>query len=87
MTPKRQNLAADMVEAATALMDALYRWRELNARYTGPGITFEDADFEGVEGLEHLTAADVVGGISSAAAIDTFATTNFHHTNLEKLRR
>lgn len=84
---KRQNLAADMVEAATALMDAIYRWRELRARYTGPGITFDDADFRDVEGLDHLAAADIVGAISSTATIDAFVTDNWHHTNLEKLRR
>lgn len=63
-TEKRRNIARQAVQLAPALMDVLYALDALRKKRNtggpnGAALTFQDSDFAGQAGLEHLDAATI----------------------------
>lgn len=89
---KKRALARALALKAAALMDVVYGLEELNSQYASAGLTFADADFDGVAGLQHLAAADAANLLGSVVAVGKFvrgdvsAATGSHITNFEKAR-
>lgn len=83
LTEKRRNLARKMVALGPSFMDVLYALQALDnqrkkANTNGTPLVFDDADFTGISGLEHLDAAkttaafDVIATILTAVAANNF---------------
>jgi len=91
-TEKRRALARALALKSAALMDVINGLEDLNSQYASAGLTFVDADFDGVAGLQHLAAADVSNLLGSIGALGKFvrgdvsALTGSHITNFEKAR-
>ena len=89
---KRRTLARTMFQRSAALMDILYSLEEFSAQYNSAGLLFTDEDFEGVAGVQHMSAADASNLIGSITALGKFirgdvsALTGSHITNFEKAR-
>jgi hypothetical protein len=54
LIPKRQQIMLKAVEAATRIADALTTLEQGQADLAQTGGTFEEDDFNGVPGLEHM---------------------------------
>lgn len=66
-TEKRRRLAREIANTSGMLMDVLYQLNALRMR--AQNLTFADADFTDVSGLEHLTKARVDTGISTITTV------------------
>jgi hypothetical protein len=75
-TEKRRRLARELVQTCGGLMDVLYHLNGLRMR--AGNLTFVEADFTGVSGLEHLTKARVDSGVTTINTVLTaFVSNNF----------
>jgi hypothetical protein len=89
---KRRALARGLAAKSAALMDVIRGLEDLNQQYSGAGLAFADADFEGIAGLQHLDAASASNLLGSIVAVGKFvrgdetAITGSHITNFEKAR-
>lgn len=73
---KRRKLAQELAQTSGGLMDVLYHLNGLRLRATN--LTFTDADFTGVAGLEHLTKARIDTSITVINTVLTaFVSNNF----------
>lgn len=73
---KRQQLARELAQSSGGLMDVLYHLNALRLR--AANLTFTDADFTGVSGLEHLTKARVDTTVTTINTVLTaFVSNNF----------
>jgi hypothetical protein len=89
---KRRALARMLALKSAALMDVINGLEDLNSQYSAAGLTFADADFDGVAGLQHLDAATASNLLGSVVAVGKFvrgdetAIPGSHITNFEKAR-
>lgn len=75
-TEKRRRLALEISSASGMLMDTLYQLNSLRMR--AQNLTFVDADFTGVAGLEHVTKARIDTGLATMNTVLTaFAQQNY----------
>lgn len=84
-TKKRQNLARELVQSSGGFMDVLYHLNALRLR--AQNLTFVDADFTGVAGLEHLTAARVNAALATINTVNSAFTANSFDDVFEAMRQ
>lgn len=58
LTDKKIAMATEAVQLAKIVMDGLARLSSLRDSLSAAGITFATADFDGLEGLEHMDGDD-----------------------------
>ena len=75
-TEKRRSLARNLAQQAAAFMDVLYRQEDLARQYSAADLTFADADFENIAGLQHLSAADITALLSAIVQMGKFVRGN-----------
>ena len=90
-TEKRRALARQVVQAAPALMDVLYRLSNLseerdNGGPSGTALVFTDADFANQTGLTHLDAATLDAALAAVPTILTAFTSQGFKKKFEALR-
>lgn len=90
-TEKRRALARNLAAKSAALVDILNQLDDLRQQHAAAGLTFDNADFEAVAGLQHFDASTANDLIFSIEQVSKFvrgesATTGNHITNLEKVR-
>lgn len=89
-TEKRRALARQVVQAAPALMDVLYRLDALcemrdNGGVGGAALVFQDADFTD-NGLKHIDAATLDAALAAVPTILTAFTNQGFKKKFEALR-
>lgn len=91
-TEKRRGLARALSLKTAALMDVIYGLEELRSQYSKAGLAFDDSDFSGIAGLQHMdasTAGNLLGSIEAIGKFvrgDETALTGSHITNFEQAR-
>lgn len=76
-TEKRRTAARDLITQSDLLMRSVYALRELSETVASAGLVFEDEDFAGQPGLEHVNADIINNVLSNAVGLHTYLTDNF----------
>lgn len=90
-TEKRRNVARQAVQLAPALMDVLYQIDALRKKRNtggpnGTALVFQDSDFAGVSGLQHLDAATIDKFFTDVPTILTSFVNGNYDDTFEALR-
>lgn len=88
-TQKALNIAQDVMVLSNNLMQALEGLISLEAERSTAGVTLSsfDATITNINAAtKHASGADYQAALTSAGALKTWLDTNFHSTNLNKVR-
>lgn len=76
-TEKRRTAARDLITQSDQLMRSVYALRELAETVSSAGLVFDDSDFAGQPGLEHVNADTINNVISNATGLYNHLKDNF----------
>lgn len=88
-TAKALNIASRTIDATDRLVKAMNDLLNLEGERSTAGVTlasFDAALNAATASTRHATGADYQAALTSAATINTFMTSNFHYTTLNKVR-
>lgn len=88
-TAKALNIASRTIDATDRLIKAMNDLLNLESERSTAGVTLSafDAALDAASAsTQHATGADYQAALTSAATINTFMTTGFHYTTLNKVR-
>ena len=83
-THRKQDFALDVQTLARQTLEIYQKIKALHSLYTDLGLSFADADFTGIGGMEHVDAATFNAALTSFIAIESLMDTN-HRANLNRL--
>lgn len=86
LSNKQVNLASRIVSSTDKLIQAMKELVELEDEKTSSGINFDDTFLLANNATKHVSGQMLNDALTSALAINSFAVTNFHDDNLQKIR-
>ncbi len=75
-TEKRRTAARDLITQSDLLMRSVNALRELSETVASAGLVFEDEDFAGQPGLEHVNADIINNVLNNAVALHNHASSH-----------